>query len=82
MFRNPGLAIRERDARATLREQVGRGDTAPRGAHHQHLLPAHGKILCRHLSFNVVKLKSANRIAMIRNRVMTLGSSQPLNSKW
>ncbi len=81
-FRNLRLAIGQRDARTAAREQVRRGHTAPRGAHHQHLLPAHGEVLGRHRSFNVVKLNSAKMIATIRKRVMILGSSQPLNSKW
>src|SRR5215203_3636645 len=81
-FRYPGFAIGERDAGAALGEQVRRGHTTPGGAHDQHLLPAHGKVLGRHRSFNVVRLNSANRIATIRNRVMTFGSAHPLNSKW
>ena len=34
-----------------------------------------------HRSFNVVRLKSAKMIAMIRNRVITFGSLQPISSK-
>ena len=81
-FRNLRLAIGQRDVRAAARQQMRGGHTAPRGAHHQHLLPAHGEVRCRHRSFNVVRLNSANMIATIRKRVMTFGSSQPLNSKW
>ena len=82
-LRNLRLAVGQRHARAAPGEQVRRGDTAPRGSHHQHALSADArKSVCRHRSFNVVRLNSAKRIAMIRNRVITFGSSQPLNSKW
>ena len=75
------LAIGQGHLRAALGQQMRRSDTTPRRAHDEHALTAHGKVLCRHRSFNVVRLKRAKMMAMIRKRVITFGSSQPLNSK-
>jgi len=36
----------------------------------------------RHLSFNVVKLNKAKMIDTMTKRVITLGSLQPISSKW
>src|SRR5687768_7642754 len=81
-FGNLRFAIGERDPGAAAGEQLRGSDTAPGGANHQHLLTAHGKVRYRHRSFNVVRLNRAKMIATIRKRVITFGSSQPLNSKW
>jgi hypothetical protein len=79
---NRGLQIGQGHVRATAGKQMRGSHTAPSRSHYEHSLTVDGEIVLGHLSFNVVKLKSANRIAMIKNRVITLGSSQPLSSKW
>jgi hypothetical protein len=74
-----GPRIGERDARAALGKQQRGGDAATGRSRHRDVLSAHRKA---HLSFNVVRLKSAKMMATIRNRVITFGSLQPINSKW
>ena len=74
-----GPGVGQRHARAALGEQQRGGDAAARRADHRHVLSPHREA---HRSFNVVRLKSAKMIATIRNRVITFGSLQPINSKW
>ena len=74
--------VRERDRGATPDEQLCRGDAAACRAHHDDPLATNGEGRAGHRSFNVVRLKSAKMIAMIRKRVMTFGSLQPISSKW
>ena len=84
--------VGERHNRAARHEQLRSGASAARGAHHEHTPSGHrerrrlrpGREGRRHghRSFNVVRLKSANRIATMRKRVITLGSLQPMSSKW
>ena len=74
--------IGERDAGATSHEQLRRGHTASGGADDDDPLASNGEGRIAHLSFSLVRLKRAKMIARIRNRVMTLGSLQPISSKW
>ena len=38
--------------------------------------------ILHHLSFSVLRLSNANRMAMIHSRTTTFGSSHPFISKW
>ena len=83
LFWNLGACIRQRDRRTTTHQQFCCGNPASSGADHRHALAMHGEsTLAGHLSFKVVRLNSAKMIAMMMNRVITLGSLQPMSSKW
>ena len=73
-----GAGVGERHARAALGEQQRGGDAAARGADDRDVLSAHREA---HLSFNVVRLKSAKMMATMMNRAITFGSLQPISSK-
>ena len=75
---NLRAGVGERHARAALGEQQRGGNTAARRADDRHVLSAHREC---HLSFKVVRLKSAKMMATIMNRVITFGSLQPISSK-
>ena len=90
-----GAHLRQRDAGAPARQQLGGGNPAPRRAHHRHAFPFDIKLTSHHpatshesatshehhRSFSVVRLNNANTIPTITNRVITFGSLQPINSK-
>ncbi len=73
--------VGQRDGRAAPDEKLRGRDAAPRRADDDDPLAANGEGHVGHLSFNVVRLKSAKMIARIRNRVITFGSLQPISSK-
>ena len=80
------LAVGHRHAGAGLLQQTTSGDTASRQPQYRHLSPRHFHLIdshhAYHRSFNVLRLKSARRIAIIQSRTTTFGSSHPFISKW
>ena len=84
-----GFLIGDRDARAEHHEQTDCGCAASAKTDHRHLFAVefermrffHGGTPPAHLSFNVLKLNRASRMAMIHKRTTTLGSSHPFSSK-
>ena len=71
--------LTERHARPSLGEQQRGGDAAACRSNDRHVLSAHRET---HLSFKLVRLKSAKMMAAIMNRAITFGSLQPISSKW
>ena len=76
------LRVVQRHARTARAKELRRGEPAAAPAGYHDMLPCHVEMHRTHLSFNVVRLKSAKTIDRIRNRVMTFGSSHPMSSKW
>ena len=74
--------VGQRHAGAAAHQQLRRGHTASGRADDDDPLAANGERRVAHLSFSVVRLKSAKMIARIRNLVITFGSLQPMSSKW
>ena len=79
-LRNLVACVGKRDAGAAADEQFRGGDAAPGRADDHHPLPI-DRERPGHRSFRVVRLHSAQTIAMITNRAMTFGSLQPISSK-
>ena len=74
--------IGEGDVGAPAHQQLRGGHTAPRRADDGDAETTHGERLgLGHRSFKVVRLNSAKTMAVIRKRVMTFGSLQPVSSK-
>ena len=67
---------------AATDQQLRRRHAAPGRPDDDDALAAHGEAIARgHRSFKVVRLNSAKTMAVIRKRVMTFGSLQPVSSK-
>ena len=76
------LGVDQRHAAALLQDESAGCKAAAAPAHHRHMAPRDVVRDRRHRSLRVVRLNSAQTIAMIRKRVMTFGSLQPMSSKW
>ena len=76
------LGVDQRHAAALLQDETAGRKAAAAAAHHRHMAPRDVVRDRRHRSLRVVRLNSAQTIAMIRKRVMTFGSLQPMSSKW
>ena len=74
--------VGQRHRCAAADEQLGGGNTAAGSADNDDPLATNGERRLAHLSFNVVRLRSAKMIPRMRNLVITLGSLQPMSSKW
>jgi len=74
------------DASAGFLQQMTGRKAASRQPQHRHLSSRQLHLIklhhAHHRSFNVLRLKSAKRIAMIQRRTTTFGSSHPFISKW
>ncbi len=79
----PIAHVGQRHRGAAADQQLRGRQAAARRTGDGDALAANGeRTVCRHLSFNVVRLNSAKMIARITNRVITFGSLQPISSKW
>ena len=71
-----------RDMFGIVRLRAGQEDIIRSVLQHHDTLATNGERRLAHLSFNVVRLRSAKMMPRMRNLVMTLGSLQPMSSKW